>query len=156
VSALSYTRTGSGAGFVIHHYGVCELVLSACRMMCSLSLNSSMLFLLLRTTLLALTACVATVRGAPVNSDTRAMVRNFSLTFSNKSYSICRIWDFHGDENSRCVLSTPKELNAICGRCWYIPTRSQYGTVTRSLECEWVSSEYGITVGLDVLYSICD
>jgi len=136
--------------------GVCELVHSVCHMMCSLSMNSSMLFLLLRTTLLALSACVATVYGAPVQSDTQAMVRNFSLTFGNEFYSICRIWDFHGDENSCCGLSTPRELNAICGRCWYIPTRSQYGTLTRSLECEWVSSERGITVVLDVPYSIHD
>jgi peptidoglycan/LPS O-acetylase OafA/YrhL len=54
--------------------------------MCSLSMNGSMLFLLLRTTLLALTACIVTVYGAPVHSDTQAMVRKFSLTIGNKSY----------------------------------------------------------------------
>lgn len=109
-------------------YGVCELVLSTCQMMCSLNMNSSMLFLLLRTTLLALTACVATVYGAPVQSDTQAMVRKFILTFGNKSYYTCRIRDFHGDENSCCGVSTPSHLSAICGRYRYIPTRSQYGT----------------------------
>jgi energy-converting hydrogenase Eha subunit A len=52
--------------------------------MCSLSVNSSMLFLLLRTTLIALTACVATVYGAPVQSDTQAMVRKLtSLSVTN-------------------------------------------------------------------------
>jgi len=116
-------------------YGVCELALFTCHTMCSLSMNSSMLFLLLRTTLLAFTACVATVYGAPVQSDTQAMVRKFSLTFGNKSYYTCRIRDFHGDENSFYGLSTPRHLNAICGRCWYIANRSQYGTLTRSLEC---------------------
>jgi hypothetical protein len=43
-----------------------------------------MLFLLLRTTLLTLTVCVATVYGAPVQSDTQAMVRTFtSLSLTN-------------------------------------------------------------------------
>jgi hypothetical protein len=156
VSGVSYARTGSGAGFVTHRLRVCELVLFTCHMMCSLSMNNSMLFLLLRTTLLALTACVATVYGAPVNSDTQAMVRKFSLTFCNVFYCTCRIWDFHGDENSCCGLSTPSQLNAICGRCWYIATRSQYDTLTRSLQCKYVSSEHSITLSLDVLYSIHD
>jgi hypothetical protein len=96
VTSLSYTTAGSGwcssPVTSIADCGVCGLVLSTCYIMCSRSINSSMLFLLLRTTLLIVTTCVATMYGAPVvQSDTQAMVRKFSLTFGNKSYSTCRI-----------------------------------------------------------------
>lgn len=97
-------------------YGICELVVSACCTMCSLGTNNSMLFLLLRTTLLIIATCVATMCGAPVQSDTQAMVSNFG----NKSYFTCRIWDFQRDENSYCgILKTPRKVNTIWRRCWY-------------------------------------
>lgn len=68
--------------FVCSVYVRCKITASvnSSHDMPSLHFNESMLFLLLRTTLFVVTTCVATSHGAPVQSDTQAMVRKCTTT----------------------------------------------------------------------------